>query len=334
MRDALLSFCQGAFPGRGNLDIADLTSITDGWECDVYSFGLIGNGGTRRELILRIYQGGEAARTAAAEFAILEELRRASYPVPEVFALATDHSPLGKPFVVMEKIEGTVLGPRLRLPSGEPEPDGFRRFCGLLARLHALDWRTVAPDNPYFPIRGGLDRWIAWARGLIATFGTSDYDEALDWLVRHARRVTPRDLVIVHQDFHPWNVLVRPGGELVVIDWTQPDLLDPRLDLAWTALLLSAAFGPSARDRAIVEYERVAGTVADFEVFEVAAAVKRLASITLSLGGGAEKLGMRPGAEEQILKQIHHLQVAYGVFQDRAGLRIGVVEDILAKVGP
>lgn len=340
MEEQLQAFCQSRQLALGEIEIVDLASIADGWECDVYRFGLVSEGGARREeLILRMYQGANAARTAEAEFAILDELRDAAYPVPRVLALATDHPPLGKPFVIMERIDGPVLGPLLRLPSGGLDLEGFRRFVALLARLHALDWRAVAARNRFFPIRGGLDRWLAWARTFITSFGVTDYDEAFAWLERRAPRVAPRDLAIVHQDFHPWNLLVRPSGELVVIDWTQADVLDPRLDLAWTTLLLASSSGlsrgpsgePSARDLALAEYQAIAGPVSDFEVFEVAAAVKRLASITLALSGGAEKLGMRAGSEAKMLSELRHLQTARDVLDDRSGLRIAAVEDLLDR---
>lgn len=340
MKEQLRAFCQNHQLASGKIEIVDLASIADGWECEVYRFGLVSNGGARREeLILRIYQGTDAALKAAAEFAILDEMHGAGYPVPRARALVTDSSPLGKPFVLMERIEGPVLGPLLRLPTGGLDVEGFRRFAGLLARLHALDWREVAARNRFFPIRGGLDRWLAWARALISSFGVTDYDEAFGWLERRASRVAPSDLAIVHQDFHPWNVLVRPSGYLVVIDWTQADVLDPRLDLAWTTLLLTSSFGSreptseetSARELVLAEYQAIAGPISDFEVFEVAAALKRLASITLALGGGAEKLGMRSGAEAKMRGDPRHLQTARNVLYDRSGLRIEAVEELLER---
>ena len=40
-------------------------------------------------------------------------------------------------------------------------------------------------------------------------------------------------------DIHSDNILIQPDGEVVVIDWTQVGVSDPRLDLAWTRNLMS-----------------------------------------------------------------------------------------------
>lgn len=329
MIENLREFCRKTLGGGYPLEIADLTPMTDGWECEVDAFALI-EGGARRELILRRYQGRDAGRKAEAEFAILRQLGDVGYPVPRALALATEDSPLAQPFVIMEKIEGPSLGSLLRQSNGKSDRDALQRLSDLLARLHALDWRAVASDR-HFAIRGGLDRWVAWIRAAIAEFRTDDYDAALDWIEQRAARVVPRPLTIVHQDFHPWNILVRPDGQAFVIDWTQADLLDPRLDLAWTLLLMTASLGAEARDLVLAEYETRAGAVPDLDVFEIAAAVKRLATITLALSGGAEKLGMRPGAEAKIREQVGHLQTAYAVLRDRSALKIRAVEEILGQ---
>jgi aminoglycoside phosphotransferase (APT) family kinase protein len=154
LESALKSVCQRAFPAWRGLAIASLARISDGWECDVYRFDLEAeaNGAPiRTELILRLYQGNGAGPKARDEFKILQLLARAGYPVPRVDLLAVDDSPLDQPLVVLERIDGQILGQLVERASGAERESLLRRFCQLLARLHQLDWRPFVADPEQYP---------------------------------------------------------------------------------------------------------------------------------------------------------------------------------------
>jgi len=51
------------------------------------------------------------------------------------------------------------------------------------------------------------------------------------WLEAH--RPPPAPLVLVHGDFQAGNVMVRPDGSLVAVDWELARVGDPREDLGW-----------------------------------------------------------------------------------------------------
>jgi len=310
--------------------------ITGGWECEVYSFLLEGHEAGQRkqdELILRLYPMDGAASKAKAEFCVMRQLRQVDYPVPRVHALAVENSTLGKPFVIMEKIGGKVLASMIRRPSGRLRSDLHHLFCKLLAELHSLDWRAAFPDIAHYQAQGLVSRWIAKVRAVIGQFQVTDYDEVLDWLQARQSAVKPYEASVVHLDFHPENVLIRADGAPFVIDWTQADISDRRFDLAWTLLLISESSGPAPRDQVLAEYERITGAlVEDLEIFEVAAALKRLASITISLAVGSEKIGMRPGVEAQMVQHADHLQTAYAVLRDRTDLNIPAIDSLLRKL--
>jgi len=81
-------------------------------------------GQARRDgLILRLYPGADAREKSAREHRSLRLLRKAGYPVPETFLLRIDDSPFGKPVVIMERVDGEDLWPRLFRAPGE-ESDG------------------------------------------------------------------------------------------------------------------------------------------------------------------------------------------------------------------
>ena len=335
VRQALPAICQQAYPALGSLKIDGLERISDGWECDVYRFDLEGEKQAehvRRELILRVYLGHGAAAKAEWEFHVMRVLDSLGYPVPRMDAVVTE-SALGSPLTLMERVSGTILGLKMVRAVDDVELQPWLTlFCQLLVDLHRLDWRPfVSNPGEYMPLDAAM-RWCSGMRHWIHTLGFSDFDEAFDWLEREAPRITPGRLAVVHWDFHPWNVLLRPDGTPAVIDWTSAEVTDSRYDVAWTLLLVSASSGQAARDAVLAAYEREAGeSVKGLEYFEVAACLRRIASMVISLLAGSEVFGMRAGAEVQMRENLTHLTVAYALFQERTGLSLPIVEAELAR---
>jgi aminoglycoside phosphotransferase (APT) family kinase protein len=331
----LQSASQRAFPSRVRPRVVELSRLSDGWECDVYAFVLESgarDAPAREPLILRVYQGDAAVRKALIEFEGMGRLRSSGYPVPEMLSLVVDESPLDRPFVVMRKIEGPTLGRLIEESAADRREALLRRFCGLVVRLHALDWPAVAPGPIRDRTSDSPDRWIAEGEATLRRFSTRAFDPAIDWIKSHRSAIGAGQLSLVHQDFHPWNVLLDSDGVSYVIDWTQIDLSDPRLDLAWTLLLVRTSLDLPARDIVLDEYERLTGgPVADLPFFEAVAATKRLASIYLSLIAGAESLGMRPGAESGMLANPRYLLTARASLHESTGLRIPEIEALVAE---
>ena len=105
---------------------------------------------------------------------------------------------------------------------------------------------------------------------------------------------------------------------------------DPRMDLAWTLLLMSTYGNPEARGIILDEYERIADhKVNQIEYFEVIASLRRLFSILVSLSAGADKLGMRPEAVAMMKQQAKHVENVYSILRDRTGIDVPEVEAII-----
>ncbi len=91
---------------------------------------------------------------------------------------------------------------------------------------------------------------------------------------------------------------------------------------------MSTYGNPEVREFVLREYERIAGhKVEQIEFFEVAACLRRLASILISLGEGAEKLGMREGAEA-MMADADHITSVYALLQNRTAIRIAEIEEL------
>lgn len=339
LRSRLQAYCATAFPDRKNPRVTELVKLNAGWECDVYSFTLehgIRRTPSREGLILRMYPSDEGSVKAAREFDGMDRLNKAGYPVPTVFRLETDDSPLGQPFVIMEKIEGRILGDVLRESSREAAEKLLKLVCKLFVDLHKLDWRAHVPDFELHDLRhpySFIDREFIYFGSELTRFSKIDFLPLLGWLESRRNRVPCSRASIIHGDYHPHNILLREDGSAVVIDWTQVNISDFRFDLGWTLCLLNEHGDKAARLAVLNEYERLTGgKVEQIEFFEVAACFKRLFAMAVSLSEGPEKIGMRPEAKEAMTRNMDTVQRIYDFQREKTSLRIPEVERIMAEV--
>jgi aminoglycoside phosphotransferase (APT) family kinase protein len=336
----LLAFYQQTFPEKINLKIKNLTALTVGWESIIYAFDAITGPKDERQtesLILRIYPGGDAYHKSAREFAGMKQLYQVGYPVPQVFILEREKSPFdSRPFILMERIEGEIMWPILDRSTPEQAAALITLFCELFVQLHALDWKDFVPADqqtaytePYFFIDGYLN----WLRGVAESFpDLNALMPVIEWLQNRRDEVPCNRPAAVHWDFHPGNVILKPDGSAVVIDWTQIQVSDPRFDLGWTLLLTGGYAGDDAREMVLSEYQRISGApIEQLAYFDVAACVKRIGSVMISLSSGADQMGMRPDAVAMMRRDFPALQRMYDLMVARTDIRVPEVEALLAS---
>jgi aminoglycoside phosphotransferase (APT) family kinase protein len=290
---------------------------TSGWESEIYAYTLTAGEPNQRQAekrVLRLLTGGQMA-DAEREYHFLTLLNKASYPVPQVYALGHKSDGLGYPFIIMECIQGGGFGERfIASLTGDPGP--LNQFIALFRRLHSLDWHPYVENpaeykqvgNPFFY----FDRILAEYGRHLAQVGLVDFDPVMDWLKSQRERVPCPQGSIIHLDFHHNNILEDTDGRLVVIDWTSAQISDFRYDLAWTLTLALAYRGPTGRTAILEGYQEEFGQpVPSLEVFEVAAILRRIGTVMISLRAGAEALGMRPEAVQAMRKDAQPLTRLY-----------------------
>lgn len=310
--------------------ITDLTPISGGWETEVYSFTRT-RGGRSESLILRMYPGSDAAEKSIREFRAIARLRDLGhYPVPRVYHLENTAGMLGKPFIIMQKIDGRSMG-ALMLEDSARQPELLTRFVQLFVDLHRVDYHPfeeiagVSPNPMYFLV----DMLERWHRIVLSDLKQTWAAPVLDWLTTHVRELSPQ-ISVIHADFHPYNVLITPDDELYVIDWSGISVGDYRSDLAWTLLLVSTSGYPELREIILSEYARLAGKpVEQIEFFDVVASLRRLVDFSVSLGSGAEAMGMRPETVAIMRERGDHYRQVYALLQDRTGLHLPEIEQLL-----
>ncbi len=275
-----------------NLQVTDRGEITGGWETRIHAFavGYLIDGEERsEELILRLFPGVRGAAQAVKEFVVMKQVARWGVATPRVDFVVTEKTPFGDPFIVMERVKGATMADVL-----ESAPEGevlrlVRAMVDPLVRLHAT------PPNDLIPARPGAmtddepgtfvppdlgDMTIAVDR-----YGLHDFEPLLRWLEVRSEEGAPGYTCILHNDYHPLNMVVREGdGELTILDWSFAAAGDFRLDLAWSALLLGVTAGERYRDVFVERYEDISGrSVENLSYFEVLKLAARLVTIAVWL---------------------------------------------------
>jgi aminoglycoside phosphotransferase (APT) family kinase protein len=339
IQNQLQDYYRRMLPGHQGAHVSDLVPMNEGWESIIYAFKLVPDpktGDQPQNLILRIYPGMNAVQKSQREYEGMQVLYQVGYPVPKVLHLEREYSPFdgGRPFLLMERIPGEMMWPLLDRAQPEQVAVLITQFCELFVQLHALDWRAFVPVAEQYAYQDPfifIDRFLNMLRGEMVHFpDLKAFSPVLDWLEGGRDQVPCARPAPVHWDFHPANVILKPDGAAVVIDWTQIQVSDPRFDLGWTLLLVGAYAGENLREMILVEYQQISGELIEgLAWFDVANCLKRLGSVMLSLSAGADSMGMRPDAVDMMRRDFPALRRMYGLLVDRSGIRVSAVERLL-----
>lgn len=167
-------------------------------------------------------------------------------PVPDVLWIERDPAPLGTPFYVMEKVEGSIP---TDVPSyhqtgfvAEAPPEERRRMweSGLeaMARVHTLDWRAAGLDVLDRPDDGRiglpqllayLERYFEWA---MQGRPYPSAERAWAWIQDHLPE-EPSGATLCWGDARPSNMIFSGGRCVGVLDWEMATLGPPDQDLGW-----------------------------------------------------------------------------------------------------
>ena len=262
-------------------------------------------------MVARVFSGSSAGERADREFHVMNRLLRAGYPVPDVYICDTGTDLIGAPFIIMEKLAGGSLMDDFLSADPEKRRENLALFSRLYAELHRLPRKTLPFSRKYRGTRGRLEYRIRGIEEVLSDSGTAYLQNIVSWLDSRKAKVANEALVVIHQDFHPGNIMFRTDGSPVVIDWGGTDIGDPREDLTWTKLLATTFYSPELGDAFVSGYASASGRkYADLDYFEVLEILRRLRDMVISLGGGAASMGMR-GEVEGLMKRnrSHYLNV-------------------------
>lgn len=275
-----------AQPGAySEVKVEDFRKVGGHWTTtDVYTFRLshveAGERSVQR-LVLKTYSNdAEGVDRAMKERHALFNLRAARYPVPGVMLVEIDPKPLGRPFIVMEYVEGTALADLLKAADPQQRQALIAQFVGLLVDLHERGPQVLVKSLSEMTPLALINREIHVMRGLAQKRQQREFLPVIDWLYAHRDRVPCTRPVVTHRNYSPWNVLMTAGGMPYVIDWMW-QISDARFDLATTLQNLEREGLGELRAEVLAEYERATGgPVDELAYFEVAAALRWLMSVS------------------------------------------------------
>jgi len=157
-------------------------------------------------------------------------------------------------------------------------------------------------------------------------YGLSEFDPLNAWLMAEAPAGL-REPSVLHNDYHPPNLIVTDRAGLVILDWSFAGLGDHRLDLAWSALWTGEMAGDSTRTAFLAAYEAAAARpITDLGYYEALKLGARLLTISLWLRGAMEPAVHKITAEAIRGDYRPSVLTVYERFHQVTGIRLPVIE--------
>ncbi|MEM6886803.1 MAG: phosphotransferase family protein [Pseudomonadota bacterium] len=223
---------------RGFSTLDTITKFTDGQSNPTYK---ISSG--KNTFVLRAKPLGKILKSAHAvdrEYRVMQALADTDVPVPKLYHLSPDETPLGSQFMVMQWVDGQIFwDPGLPDAGNSLRRAVYDQMNKVLAALHNVAPASVGledfgkPGN-YFARQ--LTRWSAQFKAT-ETDALPDADWLIGWL---AERMVEDDgaISIVHGDFRIDNMIFAHGSDtlLALLDWELSTLGHPFADLAYQCM--------------------------------------------------------------------------------------------------
>ncbi|MCG3227746.1 MAG: phosphotransferase [Candidatus Heimdallarchaeota archaeon] len=344
VKKKLEEYFQKIYHTKGNIEISDVKSLAKGWETELFSFVFRYQEEDQKkeeQLILRIYPGKNMQNKIKWEYEVLTALFKVAYPVPRTHLLELDEEFFGKPFIVMDRINGSDMGEvfetAIETKDWKTITEKLLPFiCKLFLELHDLDWRIIPTgisveeaSNPYFFI----DRRLTSIEKTMIEYELYELQPILNWLKERRDSVPSEKVSILHQDFHPHNVILSNEGKAYVIDWPSCFVGDFRQDLGWT-LLLAAAYSPrELRDDILDAYENELGfNVKEIDFFEMLAAFRRFADIMIMFKFSPNESGLREETVQQIKETVFHVENILSLVREKTNLSLPELEKFIQSI--
>jgi aminoglycoside phosphotransferase (APT) family kinase protein len=211
-------------------EVRGLRRLSGGASRETWAF----DAGGRPLILQRARPGGVTGSAMATEVELLRAARAVGVPVPavvlfggEVDGDSLDTGPLGRSWIVVERIEGETIPRRIlrdeEFASARPLLAGQ---CGrALAAVHSIDPGRV----PGLDAADQLERFRELLHAMSEPHPA--FELGLRWLERY--RPPARVDTVIHGDFRNGNLVVGSDGLRAVLDWELAHLGDPLEDLGW-----------------------------------------------------------------------------------------------------
>jgi aminoglycoside phosphotransferase (APT) family kinase protein len=222
--------------GERGLIVGEIEPIAEGHSGFTYWVDIERGGGKRRYVLRLTPPGARPAGPAdvARQGRIMAALNARGLPVPAIPAVSSEPVVDGRPFVLMEMIDGD----RIELVAPREKPlEVAASAVEVLHRLHAVPVATtgIGEEEP-MPLAGEMMRW-AWLMERAAPDLTSRAGEL--GLLLAEKVPAERPPTLVHGDYHMGNLLFHGSQVAAVLDWEIAQIGQPLLDLACLCVMVA-----------------------------------------------------------------------------------------------
>jgi aminoglycoside phosphotransferase (APT) family kinase protein len=294
VRERLTAWFRSQLPDAQDVRIEGLDRIDFGFSAEMMVLTLVSRvdgADHRQDVVLRLRPpspGLLEPYDLKRQFDILRALEHTPVRVPRALWLAETDEVLGRPFFVMERVDGAVY--ELTVPAeldADPEriPQMCRSMAEQLAAIHLVDLAVTGLDA-LGDGRTYLDRELSHWTGEIHRVqrGPLPGLERLAQALRDSQPEPCPAITLVHGDAKPGNFAFVDDRVNAVFDWEMAGIGDPLADIGWMELLWMQPVGITSRpssptvDQFIAHYEAISGiTVRNrswyraFQAFKMAA---------------------------------------------------------------
>jgi aminoglycoside phosphotransferase (APT) family kinase protein len=267
VHDGLMKWLQSQRSELG-LDVLSIDRPTTGWSNETV---LITTDTTRFVVRLPAVVPAYPDYDLTAQADVLRVLNDHDIPAPHALAIETDTRWLGVPFLVMDWVDGLVLGevpaldPILQGASPQQRLHLHEQYADALAAVHRITDASLLPS-----LRQGMADELTYWTGYIewSTHGSPPQRlaDALQWCKDTMPTESPN--VLLWGDPRLGNAMYDDDGTLIaLLDWELSSFGPSEMDLAWYTVLgeLTASFmgadpeGMLGTDELIARHARALG---------------------------------------------------------------------------
>jgi aminoglycoside phosphotransferase (APT) family kinase protein len=214
--------------GRPELRVTAVESIPEGHSGFTYFVTVEGGEGPARYVLRLPPPGARIAGPAdvVRQGRIMSALHVAGLPTPAIPAMSSDPVIDGRPFILMEAVDGTRIE---KTAKEHPALDIVSSAVTVLKRLHALPLdQTGIGDEESVGLQTEMMRWAMLMQRAPEelTIRAGELGGLLAISLPVERAPT-----LVHGDFHYGNMLFRGPDVVAVLDWEIAQIGQPLLDL-------------------------------------------------------------------------------------------------------
>lgn len=249
------------------------------------------------------------------QFLIFKNLGNTAVPAPAARWLEEDESVIGRPFYIVDYIEGWIPGAyppyHITGPIYEGTPEYRAKIwwnaIDTLAKIHTLDWKRTGFDFLDVPNAGTdpIDRQITFYEQMLRTSGETFpviLESTMEWLKEN--RFAPKRVSLCWGDARLGNLIYWEDKIVGALDWEMAFLGDPESDLAWFMDLHLNQYelvakpgghppleGLPGREETIEYYQQVTNTKVENYFYHDVFAIWRLAVISVRLQVALKAMG-------------------------------------------